>query len=511
MHSLATLTAEALFEEVEGAGSQGGQGVFEVPVEPGTQQRPHHAKDGAAEDEGSELVEALVGAQRVHDGLFEAAIEAEIPQEQLTGGLDTAVAGAQVLPVRVVLLRELEQAAAHGVVGQLTGSTLAQRGAEPHEALLVPGEERGFFGVEVAKERAPADPDLGGDPIDGEPIEAQLEGELDGDAGQRQAGVLFLEFAVHGGTVAGLTLSAKSLAVLLDTQCQNGQDAPMWDVEVSLERAILRTRWRCGGRMRKILPLLVFAVGCGKPPVAPQELDELTRYLYREWNNEDPEVLSAGLDNLVDFFADVDLDPDEHVLDRSWELTPIKRSDIHDVEWPHDRNPADTYGVSVARESIWPVEAHAAWQLEDDQLPAEPSAASYSREYPGMDDPSCFPDRSCDLLVTRNQVERQNLLMSLAYQLDKSIRWVELADGGYAMVARAYVAESTEGESGKSIIWQSYSMDVWLPKGKKSDRYQVLWSEADVAGASDAIQMGTVKSSTNDHFEATDEAIAGVR
>jgi len=257
--------------------------------------------------------------------------------------------------------------------------------------------------------------------------------------------------------------------------------------------------------------LIVLVGGCKKPPEAPKKLDELTHYLYREWGNEDPDVVAVGLENLQDFFRGVELDPDEHVLDRSWELTSIERKDLADVDWPDDRNPADTYGVAVARQSDWPVEAHADWQLEDDQLPAEPSAATYVRNYPDMDDPECFVDRSCDVLFTSNEIERQNLLMSLEYTLDKRMRWVELSNGDFAILSRAIVAESTEGKSGKSTIWQSYSMDVWLPKGKKTDRMQVLWSEADVAGASDAIQIGTVKSSTDDHFVATDEAIAGVR
>ena len=257
--------------------------------------------------------------------------------------------------------------------------------------------------------------------------------------------------------------------------------------------------------------ILVSMLACKVPPEAPAELDDLTRYLFREWGNDDDAVRTAGMTNLSEFLDGEDLDPDLKVLDRSWELTSIEEADLATIDWPQDRNPADTYGVSVAFRSEWPVTEHAAWQLEDDQLPAEPSAVGYERTYPELDDPSCFADRSCEVLVTENVIERKNLLMALTYTLHKHIRWVELEDGNYALLSRAYIKESTVGESGKSTIWQSYSLDVWLPVGDVTNRYQVLWSEADVAGASDAIQIGTVKASTDDHFNATDEAIAEVQ
>ena len=51
-------------------------------------------------------------------------------------------------------------------------------------------------------------------------------------------------------------------------------------------------------------PLLVglLLLGCRKaPPEAPKDLQELSRYLYREWQNDDPEVMAAGMDNLHAF------------------------------------------------------------------------------------------------------------------------------------------------------------------------------------------------------------------
>jgi len=98
--------------------------------------------------------------------------------------------------------------------------------------------------------------------------------------------------------------------------------------------------------------------------------------------------------------------------------------------------------------------------------------------------------------------------MSVSGVLLKEFRWVTLDSGALAFYSRNWIAESWIGEKENSTIWQSFSIDVWLPDGKNEVlRYQTLWSESDVANASDAITIGTIKSSTDNIFDAGDEAI----
>ena len=266
-------------------------------------------------------------------------------------------------------------------------------------------------------------------------------------------------------------------------------------------------RWRWP--LRWLIPVLVLSAGCRRVPEAPQELDALTHYLFRNWENDDPAVLEEGLKNLESTLSDQDLDPEVNLLDRAWELTSITEKDLADIDWPDDRNAGDTWGVAVGFRSSHPVEAHAGQQASDQQMPVEPSAASYTRDFPDEPDPECFVDASCEVLFTLNEITRENLLMSVGFTLHKDFRWVELGDDERAMLSRSYITESAEGENGKTTIWQSYNVEAWIPSGKGTLRYQVLWSEADVAGASDAIQIGTVKKSTNDHFEVTEEHLGG--
>ncbi len=256
------------------------------------------------------------------------------------------------------------------------------------------------------------------------------------------------------------------------------------------------------------MTILLVLAACSRPPEAPRALDELTPFLYREWANEDPAVLEAGIDNLEDFLArQDDLSLDTPVNDRSWELSAIRVPDLAGIDRPRNREPSDTLGIGVVAESHFPVADHAAWQTQRDQAPVEPNAVSYTRTFPEVETPACFTDATCTVLVTENDVLRENFLMAVRFPLFKDFRWVERADGSEAVIARSWISESAVGEKGKSTIWQSYSLDVWIGVGERAWRYQVLWGEADIAGASEALQLSTIKVGTDQVFAAAEEVL----
>jgi hypothetical protein len=253
-----------------------------------------------------------------------------------------------------------------------------------------------------------------------------------------------------------------------------------------------------------MLPLLLLlTTGCKAPPEAPAELSDLARYLYANWDNEDPDYMMVGLNGLDEFIGDVDLDTP--VLDRSWELASLTADDVSSV--PHPDRAVNTLGVGVAYESVWPIADHAMLQLEADQRITEPSADIYDRTFPDEKDPTCFLDQSCQPLATVNDVERNNAILKIRGLLYKNYRWVELNENRTAIISQSYLQDSWVGEAGKSTIWQSYSIDVWLPKGGKTWRFQTLWSESEVANVGDNLLMGVVKASTDDIYKAGDDAI----
>lgn len=254
----------------------------------------------------------------------------------------------------------------------------------------------------------------------------------------------------------------------------------------------------------RLLPLLVLLPACKRPPEAPAELNDLSRYLYRVWGAEDPAEREVGLANLTTFLSDVDLE--DNLQDRAWELTPIEEEDLWDIRWPEERNLSDVLGIAVARQSAFEPRDHALIQILDDQLIAEPSANEYTRAF-DVADPSCFPDQECDPIFTVNNVQRQNLVIHVDFVLYKDFRWVD-TDNGPALFGRSFVDQVWPGDSGNSAIQQSYAGDVWLPDGDGGSwRFQTLWSESDVGGASDSLTIATLKSSIDNIFETGDEAI----
>jgi len=140
----------------------------------------------------------------------------------------------------------------------------------------------------------------------------------------------------------------------------------------------------------------------------------------------------------------------------------------------------------------------------------EPTAKKYVRTFPDLDSPDCYVDRSCDVLITVNDIRRENLLLSVGMILYKDIRWVPLPDeeDSWAMMSRSWIDQVWEGDNGKTSVEQSYSLDVWIPRKKnRAWRYQLLWSESDVGVSNEDAITGTVKGSTDSAMKTQDEAI----
>jgi len=254
--------------------------------------------------------------------------------------------------------------------------------------------------------------------------------------------------------------------------------------------------------------VLALGVGCKAPPEAPTELSELSRYLYREWSNEDEEVVAAGLRNLTSVLAGQDLAGD--VLQRSWALADLSEEDVAALPTRPDRDPADAVGVGVAYASRWTPRDHAQVQVQADQRPFEPTASEhYDRTFPDTQEPECFLDRECLVLRTFNEATRKNLLMKVTFELPKELRWVVVEEGRWSFVSRSWYEQPWSGDNGKVTLWQSYSVDVWLDDGDGGTwRFQTLWSESDLGVEfSDETVIATVRNATDQFFRACDDAI----
>jgi len=263
-----------------------------------------------------------------------------------------------------------------------------------------------------------------------------------------------------------------------------------------------------------LVAFLTHLSGCSPPPEAPTELTELSRYLYREYNNEDPRVMQGAASNMYDFVETLDLE--SSLVDRSFEPGNLLDDDVFDIARP-DRPLSNCLPISIGGLSRQRIEDHALLMIQPDQTEAEASATYYDRSFPDESDPTCFLDRSCDLLVTVNDAERSNLLLTVEFVLFKNFRWVEILDEDgeherWAIVARSWFEEEWEGAQGENSLLQSYASDLWFEADDGTVwRYQTLWSESRISPEpEESVVRGILRSSINSSFGRADDAIDGL-
>jgi hypothetical protein len=248
---------------------------------------------------------------------------------------------------------------------------------------------------------------------------------------------------------------------------------------------------------------------CREVPPAPEELDELTAYLFRNFETDEYGVLEGGLGNLAEYVEGVDLEAG--YADRAYSLSPLTEDDVVDVEHP-DRDLELLLPVGLVAESPHTPEAHAWGITQADQTAAEPASPNqYTREFTDPTDPAGFPDREHPLQRTVNDIHKENLVMDVRYDMPKDFRWVELREPGsgeWAILGRAWVPEATEGSSGAVMLQQSFSLDVFLPwEGDHTVRLMNLWSETEIDGVGNDVIEATIKLGIHQMFNATDDFV----
>lgn len=262
-------------------------------------------------------------------------------------------------------------------------------------------------------------------------------------------------------------------------------------------------------RVPALIVLALAAAGCfNPPPQAPTEVDDLTRFLFREWGHEDPEVLQDGMVKLETFLMQMDFT--KGLIHRSFQLDSCTAEDVANVTTPADQDPANTVGMAVAYESRWSIEDHVRLQVEAKLLlDAEPSAKKYVRRFIDPKDPSCLSSGTCDVIFTENDITRSSLIMSVDLMLHKDFKWVEMPDGRRALVSRSWNPRVFTSPDGDDAILQSYTVDIWLerPQGK-TWRYQALYQDSRFGfDVEPGTIVATVTGSTDTMFETTDDVI----
>ena len=253
--------------------------------------------------------------------------------------------------------------------------------------------------------------------------------------------------------------------------------------------------------------LMMLALACKDPVDAEDvttengmDLNTLTAYLFREWDNEDPAIMVTGIDDLETIAADFPADSSNYA-ERSFEgVQALSADDVSDVELSHGYNPSDAGGVGILYQSAHPLAEHVELFSMVDQTVIEPASPVYERTI--VEGGDCFPAGDCQTMLSENDVQRKNILIDTEHQITKTWRWVELEDGRKAVAGRTWQPALADSDK-EDKIFQNYSVELWIPTDTGTLRFLNTWSENSFQFADTLIL-----SSINDALNAAEDYLA---
>lgn len=223
------------------------------------------------------------------------------------------------------------------------------------------------------------------------------------------------------------------------------------------------------------------------------EFADAARYAFGQFENPEPADLAFAVRRLereVYLTADVEA---AQTAQRALAPSDLSSEDLSDFDqtpgtYPEGFEgegesivPENAYPIAVAGLSAYLPDAHPPYLLLEDQTATEPGSPDhYDRSF--LEDTElCWPDRSCEGLRTLNDVTKTNALLAITYDMFKDYRWVDLnlpdpasipegeaivneGPARWALVARSWNPSSALGAAGNNAIFQSYSVEIWVPR-----------------------------------------------
>ena len=256
-----------------------------------------------------------------------------------------------------------------------------------------------------------------------------------------------------------------------------------------------------------IAPIALLA--CTPPVEAPDELSDLTLYLYANFDSESGEELIAGAPNLEAYFETVDLAAD--AKDRSVTLPTLTSDDLGGAAAPADADPEAQVPVAVTAKSVNDMDT----QLELIADPNQVCIANNGYVYYMRDwdtDPSCFADGSCDRLEAIAEIRYESIIADLWFDEHQHFRRVELDDGRVVVYERSWSDKQFLSDNEMSSWDQRYALNVWIPEEgdtSKTWRFIAFWSSVQIPGISDDAYANLAVDGIDDGFVNEDAFVAG--
>lgn len=257
------------------------------------------------------------------------------------------------------------------------------------------------------------------------------------------------------------------------------------------------------GRIHAALfaPISFFAVACA-PPEAPLELQQLACFLFEHADDEDPAYLQAGVDNLS---AWLDQDHEEDI-EEGYQINLLVQSAVSGLEGDNHQLTDDLVGAAVAHKGHTVDDLARATTVEDwEEIIGEEQYEYYIREF--MHGEDCISGRDCMQAEARAESELVQLGVSIISKNYIQYRWVEMSDGSWAFVHRAWLTEPPIVSSNLVDPNNQYFLAVTLPKPNGAVRVQATWIDTRILGVN--VPKNQVVKTMRDQGDSVDEFLSG--
>ncbi|MBN2800647.1 MAG: hypothetical protein JXX28_16005 [Deltaproteobacteria bacterium] len=250
-----------------------------------------------------------------------------------------------------------------------------------------------------------------------------------------------------------------------------------------------------------ILPLLLAA--CSRPPDAPENLEEISAWIFTHHGDEEPAALSQALDNLGPLLnANVD------AVREGFQVVGLPQEAVEALSPDEVHTAAGILGVSTALLSAFPLDDNAYAQLAVDQALIHPDTyLAYARDYQG--DADAFLAHQDERLSTFEQVTVSLPLGGeLEHRTSNQQRWID-TQWGPALVQRSWLPERGEANYEWLEVDEQYYVNLFLPVEGGVWHLQTSWMVNDQDLIPDATLLSQMVDLMYDLAEGLEGWLAG--
>jgi hypothetical protein len=233
---------------------------------------------------------------------------------------------------------------------------------------------------------------------------------------------------------------------------------------------------------RTIIPILsFFMTACSPPPEAPSSLEDLSEYIFTHMDDEDPEELQAGLENL-----DTWLNTGDNLINtiEGYQINNLKDESVANLDDEARSIQETLVGASVAHSYQHDMKDLIKTLFVDDWSKVSGgNYYCYERIFDDSKQPSCLLDNSCDWASYQTtSVSSWAGLVTVESKNSGQVRLVE-TEHGTAILQRTWLNEpaETSGFLGDSVsLHAQYYIGIMAPTSNGSIlRTSAIWFDGE--------------------------------